>query len=59
SLEKNSFQTHLYYRKALSLYHLGDYSRSMAELDHSETLGLDTEDTQKLRRMLIQKMEMN
>ncbi len=59
SLEKNNFQTHLYYRKALSLYHLGDYSRSMTELDRSEALGLDTEDTQKLRRMLIQKMEMN
>ncbi|MDR2897230.1 MAG: (p)ppGpp synthetase [Spirochaetaceae bacterium] len=59
SLEKNNFQTHIYYRKALSLYHLGDYSRSMAELDHSETLGLDTEDARKLRRMLIQKMEMN
>ena len=58
SLELNKYQAHVYYRKALSLYHLADYTSSMAELTNCMRLGLDNEDCERLKINLLKKLEM-
>lgn len=59
SLALNQYQAHVYYRKALSLYHLNDYAASMAELSKCQSLDLDNEECQTLRANLIKKLGMN
>lgn len=59
SLELEKYQAHVYYRKALSLYHLKNYASSIAELGKCTSLGLDNEECQQLRINLIKKLGMN
>lgn len=58
SIEKNQYQSHVYYRRALSKFNLGDYSGAMADLDSANQLGLDDEDCKRLRASLVQKFDM-
>lgn len=58
SLALNQYQAHVYYRKALSLYHIGDYAASMAELANCTSLGLENEECKRLRINLLKKLEM-
>ena len=58
SLALNQYQAHVYYRKALSLYHLADYAASMAELANCTSLGLENEECKRLRINLLKKLEM-
>lgn len=58
SLEINEYQSHVYYRKALSNYHLGDYAASMSELTRASQLGLSDDDYIKLKETLVSKLGM-
>ena len=58
SLSLNQYQAHVYYRKALSLYHLADYAASMAELANCTSLGLENDECKRLRINLLKKLEM-
>ncbi|MCQ2595460.1 MAG: tetratricopeptide repeat protein [Treponemataceae bacterium] len=59
SLALNQYQAHVYYRKALSLFHLGDYVAAMAELTKCASLGLDNDDCKRLKINLLKKLEMS
>ena len=59
SLELNCYQAHVYYRKALSLFHTDDYSAAMLNLAKAKDLGLDNEECQTLRVNLLKKLKMD
>lgn len=56
SLEINEFQSFVFFRRALSYYHLKDYTTSMNDLDKARKLGLDDSETQALKETLISKL---
>lgn len=56
SLEINEFQAFVFFRRALSYYHLKDYTTSMNDLDKARKLGLDDSETQVLKETLISKL---
>ena len=58
SLEINEYQSHVYYRKALSEYHLCRFSEAMADLKKAINLGLENDDVQKLYENLSAKIEL-
>lgn len=57
SLEINTYQPHVYYRKALSLFHLSLFDLSLENLDTAFSLGLDNEDSTYLRQLLVAKLK--
>ena len=58
SLEINEFQSHVYFRKALSEYHLCDFNSAMEDIKKSMKLGLNSDDVQKLYENLSAKLEL-
>ncbi|MDR3284608.1 MAG: tetratricopeptide repeat protein [Treponema sp.] len=58
SLAINPFQAHVHYREALAQYQLGEYQEALRELDQSQKLGLDDDDTKLLRSRLVEKFDM-
>ena len=58
SLEINSFQSHAYYRRALSYYNLSDYKKSLDDLNSAARLGLDNDECKALRAKLNKKFDM-
>ena len=58
SLEANHFQSHVYYRKAVSEYNLGMYNEAMSNLNKAFDLGLDDEDSKNFRTKLLKKFDM-
>ena len=58
SLEANKFQSHVYYRKAVSEYNLGQYEDSMKDLNRSFDLGLDDNDSKAFKAKLLKKFDM-
>lgn len=56
SLERSSCQPYIYYRKALSLYHVGEYAQSLSNLDMGVSFGLANRDEKKLRLKLTEKI---
>ncbi len=58
SLEHQEFQSHVYYRRALSFYHLGEYSTSLTDLDRCKSLGLEDNDCLQLRKNILTKIKM-
>jgi tetratricopeptide (TPR) repeat protein len=58
SLEINEYQSHVYYRKALANYHLGDYATAMSDLTKASQLGLSDDDCKKLQETLVSKLGM-
>ena len=58
SLEINEYQSHVYYRKALSEYHLCDFKAAMEDVKKSMKLGLENDDVQKLYENLSAKLEL-
>ena len=58
SLQVNEFQSHVYYRKALSEYHLCDFTAAMSDVKQAIKLGLDNDDVQKLYENLSAKIEL-
>ncbi|MGL4985755.1 MAG: (p)ppGpp synthetase, partial [Treponemataceae bacterium] len=57
SLEIHKYQSHVYYRRALSLYHLGDYSSALSDLSAAIDLGLHGDDVEKLHEALLSKLD--
>ena len=58
ALEIDPFQSHIYYRRAIALYNLGEYLMAMHDLDNAASLGLDDKDTRLLRAKLMKKFDM-
>ena len=59
SLELNEFQAHVYYRKALANYNDSNYTLALNDLRKGLSLGLDDEDSQRLHKKIMSKLEMN
>ena len=59
SLELNGFQAHVYYRKALAYYNDSNYSLALKDLQKGISLGLNDEDSNKLHKKIISKLEMS
>ncbi|MGL4982445.1 MAG: (p)ppGpp synthetase [Treponemataceae bacterium] len=57
SLELNEYQSHVYYRRSLSLYHLGDYTSALSDLSIAMDLGLENDDVKKLHTALLRKLD--
>ncbi|MBQ9626510.1 MAG: (p)ppGpp synthetase [Treponema sp.] len=58
SLEINSFQSHAYYRRALTYYNLSDFQKSLEDLNAASRLGLDNDECKALRAKLNKKFDM-
>lgn len=58
SLELNGFQSHAYYRRALTYFNLADYQKSLADLNEAARLGLDNDECKALRAKLNKKFDM-
>ena len=58
SLEINAFQSHAYYRRALSRYNLKDFQKSLEDLNQAARLGLDNDECKALRAKLNKKFDM-
>lgn len=56
SLEINSYQPHVHYRKALSLFHLGLFDLSLENLDAASDLGLSNRESERLKQLLLAKL---
>lgn len=59
SLSIDAFQSHVYYRRALSFYNLGDYKNAMNDVNNALKLGLDDEDLRTLKFKIVKKFDMN
>ena len=59
SIALNNFQSHVYYRRALTLYHLSDYAAAMSDLNVAKQLGLDNEECENLNRLILKKLKMD
>lgn len=59
SLEINEYQSHVYYRKALAYYNDSNYSLALKDLQKGISLGLEDEDSKKLHKKIISKLEMS
>ena len=58
SLELNGFQSHAYYRRALTYFNLADYQKSLEDLNEANRLGLDNDECKALRAKLNKKFDM-
>lgn|SRR5574344_170164 len=58
SLAIDNFQSHVYYRRALAYYNLGEYQKALGDLDGASKLGLDDDDCKLLRSKLVAKFDM-
>ncbi len=59
SLEVDSYQSHVYYRRALAYFNLGEYNLAMKDVNSSMDLGYKNEDVMALKEKLIKKFDMN
>ncbi|MGN0730046.1 (p)ppGpp synthetase [Treponema sp.] len=58
SLLIDAFQSHVYYRRALSYYNMGEYSKSMDDVNSAIMLGLSDNDLNALKMKLVKKFDM-
>lgn len=58
SLDANQFQSHVYYRKALSEYNLSLYSDAMNDLNRAIDLGIEGDDIKAFKGKLLKKFDM-
>ena len=58
SLGLNGFQSHAYYRRALTYFNLADYQKSLEDLNEANRLGLDNDECKALRAKLNKKFDM-
>ena len=59
SLAIDAFQSHVYYRRALALFNIGNYTKAMEDVNNALKLGLENEDLNTLKLKLIKKFDMN
>ena len=58
SLEIDAFQSHVYYRRALAYFNLGEYEKSLADIASAENLGLNDEEVKALKTKVLKKFDM-
>ena len=58
SLSIDGFQSHVYYRRSLAFYNLGEYSKAMQDINGAINLGLKDEDVMLLREKILAKFDM-
>lgn len=58
SLEIDAFQSHVYYRRALAYFNLGEYKKSLADITSAENLGLNDEEVKALKAKVLKKFDM-
>ncbi|MBO6132164.1 MAG: tetratricopeptide repeat protein [Treponema sp.] len=58
SLEIDAFQSHVYYRRALAYFNLGEYKKSLADIASAENLGLNDEEVKALKAKVLKKFDM-
>lgn len=58
SLTIDPFQSHVYYRRSLSYYNLGDYVKAMEDVNSAINLGLENDDVKSLRSKIVKKFDM-
>ncbi len=58
SLEIDAFQSHVYYRRALAYFNLGEYKKSLADIASAENLGLNDEEVKALKTKVLKKFDM-
>ncbi|MBQ2205786.1 MAG: tetratricopeptide repeat protein [Treponema sp.] len=58
SLEIDAFQSHVYYRRALAYFNLGEYKKSLADIVSAENLGLNDEEVKALKTKVLKKFDM-
>ena len=56
SIDINEYQAHAYFRRALTYYHMNDYTKSMSDLRRAISLGLEDEETRGLHNKLLTKL---
>lgn len=59
SLEINEFQSHVYYRRALSHFNIGKYTEAASDIANANKLGLDDEDCRRLKNEIMKHFDMN
>ena len=59
SLEINEFQAHTNFRRAMAYYELGEYEKSMNDLDVALKMGMDPEECKPLQEKLVKKFGMD
>ena len=59
SLEIDRFQSHVYYRRALSYYNMQDYVKAMDDINSAVNLGLEDDAVRELRLKIVKKFDMN
>lgn len=58
SLAIDKFQSHVYYRRALANYNLGNYKTALDDIHSAINLGLEDEDVRTLKAKLLKKFDM-
>lgn len=58
SLKIDAFQSHVYYRRALAYFNLGEYKKSLADIASAENLGLNDEEVKALKAKVLKKFDM-
>ncbi|MCR5319538.1 MAG: tetratricopeptide repeat protein [Treponema sp.] len=58
SLEIDAFQSHVYYRRALAYFNLGEYQKSLSDISSAENLGLNDEEVKALKAKVLKKFDM-
>ena len=59
SLKLNEFQAHTNFRRAMAYYELGEYEKSMNDLDVALKLGMNPQECKPLQDKLVKKFHMN
>ncbi len=59
SLQINEFQAHTNFRRAMAYYELGEYEKSMNDLDVALKLGMNPDECKPLQEKLVKKFGMN
>ena len=59
SLEINKFQAHTNFRRAMAYYEIGEYEKSMNDLDVALKLGMKPEECKVLQEKLTKKFGMS
>ncbi len=58
SISLNSYQSHAHFRRAVSYYWLGEYSKAMSDIGAAQALGLDTDELKVLNEKVVEKLDM-
>lgn len=57
TLALNSYQSRVYFRRALSYFHLADYTSAMADVSSAMDLGFNSDDVHKLKSAILEKLD--